>query len=74
MDGRRHRLIVVSNQLPFVFHREINGAWRLEAGSGGLVSALLPVLRHRGGTWIGWPGTSDASDRGSEPRRNPQLR
>ncbi len=25
-------------------------------GSGGLVSALVPILRQRGGTWIGWPG------------------
>jgi trehalose-6-phosphate synthase len=62
MDQRHHRLIVVSNRLPFVFHREMNGAWRVEPGSGGLVSALLPVLRHRGGTWIGWPGTSDAPE------------
>jgi trehalose-6-phosphate synthase len=62
MDGKSHRLIVVSNRLPFVFRRETNGAWRVESGSGGLVSALLPVLRHRGGTWIGWTGTSDASD------------
>lgn len=61
MNAKRHRLIVVSNRLPFVFHRETGGAWRVDAGSGGLVSALLPVLRHRGGTWIGWPGTADAS-------------
>ncbi len=26
--------------------------------SGGLVSALEPVLQKRGGTWIGWPGIS----------------
>jgi trehalose 6-phosphate synthase len=25
------------------------------------VTALVPVLRDRGGTWIGWPGTSDQS-------------
>ena len=62
MDVKRHRLILVSNRLPFVFHRHKNGAWRVEPGAGGLVSALLPMLRHRGGTWIGWPGTSDASD------------
>lgn len=62
MDVKRHRLIVVSNRLPFVFHRDKNGSWRVESGAGGLVSALLPVLRHRGGTWIGWPGMPDASD------------
>ncbi len=30
--------------------------WGLKPGSGGLVSALAPVLSHRGGLWIGWPG------------------
>jgi trehalose 6-phosphate synthase/phosphatase len=57
----RNRVVVVSNRLPFVFHKEAEGKWRAEPGSGGLVSALLPVLRNRGGTWIGWPGTSDPS-------------
>jgi len=56
----RERLIVVSNRLPFVFHRANNGAWRTESAGGGLVSALLPVLGDRGGLWIGWPGTHDA--------------
>jgi trehalose 6-phosphate synthase len=50
------RLIVVSNRLPFAFKKAQDGAWRAESGSGGLVTALLPVLRDRGGTWIGWPG------------------
>ena len=36
-----------------------NGDWKIESGSGGLVSALGPVLKERGGTWIGWPGTSE---------------
>jgi trehalose 6-phosphate synthase len=51
-------LIVVSNRLPFAFKRGRGGHWRAEAGSGGLVSALLPVLRNRGGTWVGWPGAA----------------
>ena len=54
---KRSRLVVVSNRLPYVFKRGPRG-WRAEAGSGGLVTALLPVLRDRGGTWIGWPGAS----------------
>src|SRR4051812_41114488 len=49
------RLVVVSNRLPLVFRRDA-GQWTTTGGSGGLVTALLPVLRHRGGTWIGWPG------------------
>ncbi|MBI4194311.1 MAG: trehalose-6-phosphate synthase [Betaproteobacteria bacterium] len=55
----RQRLVVVSNRLPFVFKRGKGGRWRIERGSGGLVSALLPVLRNRGGSWIGWPGAAE---------------
>jgi alpha,alpha-trehalose-phosphate synthase [UDP-forming] len=54
----RSRLIVVSNRLPFAFRRAPGGRWHAEPGSGGLVTALLPVLRDRGGTWIGWPGAA----------------
>jgi trehalose 6-phosphate synthase len=55
------RFIVVSNRLPFAFRRGAGGVWEAEAGSGGLVTALLPVLRDRGGTWIGWPGAPGAA-------------
>ncbi|HTO77457.1 MAG TPA: trehalose-6-phosphate synthase [Thermoanaerobaculia bacterium] len=48
-------LVVVSNRLPFALTRE-DGAWRVEPGSGGLVTALRPVLEGRGGRWIGWSG------------------
>ena len=58
---RQDRLIVVSNRLPFAFRRDDAGRWQAEPGGGGLVTALLPVLRHRGGTWIGWPGAADYS-------------
>ncbi len=53
------RLVVVSNRLPFVLSRKRAGAWNVQAGSGGLVSALLPVLRNRGGLWVGWTGAID---------------
>jgi len=56
-DAPRGRLITVSNRLPVVLEREESGAWDVRSGSGGLVTALAPVLRNRGGTWIGWPGT-----------------
>ena len=49
------RLLVVSNRLPIVLEKN-DGAWSLKPGAGGLVSALAPVLSHRGGVWIGWPG------------------
>lgn len=54
------RLIVVSNRLPFVLSRAENGEWNVEPASGGLVNALLPVLRNRGGLWVGWAGNMDS--------------
>src|SRR6187200_2516197 len=56
------RLVVVSNRLPYVFERDAGGTWNARPGSGGLVTALLPVLRNRGGVWIGWAGTTEADD------------
>ncbi len=54
------RLIVVSNRLPVVFEKNKNtDVWSSKTGSGGLVSALMPVLRDRGGIWVGWPGMRD---------------
>ena len=61
--SKSSRLVVVSNRLPFILRPLEKGKWHLEPGSGGLVSALVPVLRNRGGVWIGWPGTAaDESD------------
>jgi len=48
-------VIVVSNRLPFTYQRGSRGLER-RPSSGGLVSALEPVVSRRGGTWIGWPG------------------
>jgi len=52
-----HRLIVISNRLPFVAEPSPDGP-RFTRAPGGLVSALEAVLARRGGTWIGWPGVS----------------
>jgi trehalose 6-phosphate synthase/phosphatase len=51
------RLLIVSNRLPLVM-RHTDGGWQATPGAGGLVTAMAPVLRHRGGVWIGWPGTT----------------
>ena len=51
-----NRLVIVSNREPFTVNlkgKEI----RLEKTPGGLVSALDPVLKKRGGLWICWEGT-----------------
>ena len=57
--GPERRLILLSNRLPFVVQRDAQGGTTVEPGAGGLVTALAPVLRDRGGTWIGWSGALD---------------
>src|SRR5437660_6285075 len=52
------RLVLVSNRLPFALEPAGKCQWRVAPSPGGLVSALGPVLRGRGGTWIGWPGVA----------------
>ncbi len=47
--------IIVSNRLPIRVDLE-EGHYRVNPGTGGLVTALAPILRDRGGNWIGWPG------------------
>ncbi len=59
MAERRCGLVVASNRLPFVLTRNERGQLRSTPGSGGLVTALLPVLRDRGGIWVGWPGLTE---------------
>ena len=52
------RLTVVSNRLAIVVDKDESGQYTIKPGSGGLVTALGPVLRDRGGQWIGWLGSS----------------
>lgn len=52
----RGRLVVVSNRLPLKVETGREGDYRVSPASGGLVTALGPVMRQRGGAWIGWPG------------------
>ncbi len=53
---RADRIVVVSNRLPVSLSTNGNGELQVKPGSGGLVTALTPVLRKRHGLWIGWPG------------------
>lgn len=48
-------LLVISNRLPDFGHVEGDDADR-KKNVGGLVSALEPALRARGGMWLGWSG------------------
>ncbi|MCA9511776.1 MAG: bifunctional alpha,alpha-trehalose-phosphate synthase (UDP-forming)/trehalose-phosphatase [Myxococcales bacterium] len=63
IEGERERPIVVaSNRLPFTLERDAAGALVSRTSAGGLVAALEPVLRRRGGTWVGWPGLALGPD------------
>ncbi len=58
-NSKRNRgeqpILVVSNRLPVTLQRGTSGLERRRS-TGGLVSALEPVLSKQGGTWVGWPG------------------
>jgi trehalose 6-phosphate synthase/phosphatase len=51
------RLVIVSNRLPITLTRVDTGQWQVQPSTGGLVTALTPILSERGGLWICWPGT-----------------
>jgi len=64
--ARKQDLIVMANRLPVrrEEHATETGGWRTSPG--GLVSAVLPILQRerdegRGGGWIGWSGSREAS-------------
>jgi len=56
------RLIVVSNRMPFTL-KHTDGQWQAEKSSGGLATAMEPLLAQSSGIWVGWSGdTSDTDD------------
>ncbi|MGE5322956.1 MAG: alpha,alpha-trehalose-phosphate synthase (UDP-forming) [Actinomycetota bacterium] len=57
----QNRLLIVSNRLPITVQQNRN-RFEVQTSSGGLVTALLPVFKDRGGVWIGWPGTEYNSE------------
>jgi trehalose 6-phosphate synthase len=58
---KMQRMIIVSNRLPIVLQKTADG-WEVHPGSGGLVQAVAPILKERGGVWVGWPGVSGADE------------
>jgi len=58
LAGGKQRLVVVSNRTPLSFASE-NGRLTPKHSSGGLVSALEPLLRKHGSLWIGSAGAQD---------------
>jgi trehalose 6-phosphate synthase len=56
------RLVVVANRLPVRRARKA-GVTAWETSPGGLVTAMHPLLRERGGSWVGWNGAEGGSSR-----------
>ena len=52
----QHRLLVVSNRLPVSVKKDERGHMSAVPSTGGLVSALNPILSEYGGTWVGSTG------------------
>ncbi len=61
------RLVVVSNRLPFTIKQTPEG-WSAAPSSGGLATAMEPLLARTGGIWIGWSGDSSGAE-GDEDRQ-----
>jgi trehalose 6-phosphate synthase len=53
-------LVVVANRLPVTASHDLRRPFA--PSPGGLVGAVWPALRVRGGTWVGWPGATDSSN------------
>ncbi len=50
-------IVIAANRLPVMRDDSTESGWT--ASPGGLVRALLPMLRSSGGTWVGWTGDPD---------------
>ena len=55
---KSQKLVLVSNRIPITFTTE-GGKLKGVPSSGGLVSALEPLLKDHGGIWVGSGGTED---------------
>lgn len=60
--SRLPKLIVVANRLP-VQRTTRSGRETWTPSSGGLVTAMSPILKKSGGAWIGWTGSAESPRR-----------
>lgn len=52
----RADFVVVANRLPVDRVQTDEGEVSWQTSPGGLVTALEPLMRNKGGAWVGWPG------------------
>ncbi|UCG60866.1 MAG: trehalose-6-phosphate synthase [Candidatus Zixiibacteriota bacterium] len=55
MTESDRKLFIVSNRLPIIIGVE-DDQWKVNPSSGGLITALAPLMKKNHGTWLGWPG------------------
>jgi trehalose-6-phosphate synthase len=65
-SSMKQDLVILSNRLPLSFTKGPKGL-HVKESSGGLVTALEPLLRQHGGIWIGSAGSEQ------DPRVNAEL-
>jgi trehalose 6-phosphate synthase/phosphatase len=58
MSAIKQRIVFVSNRLPITIKQDEQG-FHVDPSSGGLVTALRPLLNDCAGVWIGWTGTDE---------------
>src|SRR5215203_4850113 len=51
-----YEFVVVANRLPVDQITDADGHTSWQRSPGGLVTALHPLMKRRGGAWIGWHG------------------
>jgi alpha,alpha-trehalose-phosphate synthase [UDP-forming] len=57
--GAVHGFVIVANRLPVdEVVDEVTGSTEWRPSPGGLVTALLPVMRSADGAWVGWTGAA----------------
>lgn len=59
MNQSDSKLIVVSNRLPIAVFTDDSNNHEIRPGTGGLVTALAPIVKRSKGLWIGWPGCDE---------------
>lgn len=64
---RGRRLVICSNREPYSVTKTEDG-YEYDATVGGLVSALIPIMRSSGGMWVSWAG-GDLEDKDKLPAR-----
>lgn len=64
----RGNLIIVSNRLPYTRGGANGEDFLWQKSTGGLITAMEPILLSRRGTWVGWDGMVDRSPDKARPR------